>query len=77
MGRRWRQYNSRILVRPAGPKVIEFGKELSKGSNKVEIRRAGDSGALQVNVIATYYVPGAVASRGGREIKAETRQRLN
>jgi hypothetical protein len=43
----------------AGPKVIEVGKGLSRGSNKVEIQRAGDSGALQVNAIATYYVPWA------------------
>ena len=55
----------------AGPKVIEFGKELSKGSNKVEIRRAGDSGALQVNVIATYYVPWAQSQAAeGEKLKA-------
>ncbi len=43
----------------AGPKVIEVGKGLSRGSNQVEIQRAGDRGPLQANAIATYWVPWA------------------
>jgi uncharacterized protein YfaS (alpha-2-macroglobulin family) len=42
-----------------GPRVIEFGKELSKGINKIEVQRAGDNGAMQANVITSYYVPWA------------------
>jgi hypothetical protein len=40
-----------------GPKVIEFGKELSKGNNRIEVQRAGDTGAMQSNLITSYYLP--------------------
>jgi hypothetical protein len=40
-----------------GPRVIEFGKELSKGTNRIEVQRAGDTGAMQTNVITSYYLP--------------------
>lgn len=45
----------------SGPKVIEFGKEFARGSNRVEIERTGASAALQANVITSYYVPWAVS----------------
>jgi hypothetical protein len=40
-----------------GPRVIEFGKELSKGTNRIKVQRAGDTGAMQTNVITSYYLP--------------------
>jgi hypothetical protein len=40
-----------------GPKVIDFGKELKAGNNKVTIERAGDNSAMQTNVITSYYIP--------------------
>jgi hypothetical protein len=40
-----------------GPKVIDFGKALKMGTNKVAIHRAGDNGAMQTNVITSYYIP--------------------
>jgi hypothetical protein len=48
------------LPKPAevtGPKVIEVGKGLAPGSNKIEIQRSGESSAMQVNTITTYYLP--------------------
>jgi uncharacterized protein YfaS (alpha-2-macroglobulin family) len=52
------------LPRPGevtGPKVIEFGKEFARGSNRVTIERTGASAALEANVITSYYVPWAVS----------------
>jgi uncharacterized protein YfaS (alpha-2-macroglobulin family) len=40
-----------------GPRVIDFGKELITGSNKVAIQRVGDNSVMQTNVITSYYVP--------------------
>ena len=40
-----------------GPRVIDFGKELKAASNRVAIQRAGDNGAMQANVITSYYIP--------------------
>jgi uncharacterized protein YfaS (alpha-2-macroglobulin family) len=40
-----------------GPRVIDFGKELKAGSNRVAIQRAGDNSAMQTNVITSYYIP--------------------
>jgi A-macroglobulin TED domain/Carboxypeptidase regulatory-like domain/Alpha-2-macroglobulin family/MG2 domain/A-macroglobulin receptor binding domain/Macroglobulin domain MG3 len=40
-----------------GPRVIDFGKELNAGSNKVAIQRTGDNSAMQTNVITSYYIP--------------------
>jgi hypothetical protein len=40
-----------------GPKVIDFGKELEVGTNRVAIQRAGAKSAMQTNVITTFYVP--------------------
>jgi uncharacterized protein YfaS (alpha-2-macroglobulin family) len=40
-----------------GAKVIDFGKELKAGNNKVTIERAGDNSAMQTNVITSYYIP--------------------
>ena len=40
-----------------GPKVIEIGKGLAPGGNKIEIQRSGESGAMQANAITTYYLP--------------------
>jgi uncharacterized protein YfaS (alpha-2-macroglobulin family) len=40
-----------------GPRVIDFGKELNGGSNRVAIQRAGDNSAMQTNVITSYYIP--------------------
>jgi hypothetical protein len=40
-----------------GPRVIEFGKELSKETNRIEVQRAGDTAAMQANVITSYYLP--------------------
>jgi hypothetical protein len=40
-----------------GPRVIDFGKELKGGSNRVAIQRAGDNSAMQTNVITSYYIP--------------------
>ena len=54
-----------------GPKVIEFGKELGRGSNRVEIERTGASAALEANVITSYYVPWA-ASQATREEGVKT-----
>jgi hypothetical protein len=51
----------------SGPKVIEFGKEFARGSNRVEIERTGASAALQANVIASYYVPWAVSQATQQE----------
>jgi uncharacterized protein YfaS (alpha-2-macroglobulin family) len=48
------------LPRPTeivGPRVVEFGKELLKGTNRIEVQRAGDTGAMQTNVITSYYLP--------------------
>ena len=39
-----------------GPRVIKLSKGLLQGSNNVEIQRSADAGAMQANVIATYYV---------------------
>jgi hypothetical protein len=55
----------------SGPKVIEFGKELAPGSNRVEIERTGAGAALQANAIASYYVPWA-ASEAAREEGVKT-----
>jgi A-macroglobulin TED domain/Alpha-2-macroglobulin family/Carboxypeptidase regulatory-like domain/MG2 domain/A-macroglobulin receptor binding domain/Macroglobulin domain MG3 len=40
-----------------GPKVIDFGKELKTGTNKIAIQRAGDNSAMQTNLITSYYIP--------------------
>ena len=40
-----------------GPRVIDFGKELKTGTNRVAIQRAGDNSAMQTNVITSYYIP--------------------
>jgi uncharacterized protein YfaS (alpha-2-macroglobulin family) len=40
-----------------GPRVIEFGKELAKGTNQIEVQRARDTSAMQTNVITSYYLP--------------------
>jgi hypothetical protein len=40
-----------------GPRVLDFGKELITGSNKVAIQRVGDNSAMQTNVITSYYIP--------------------
>lgn len=40
-----------------GPRVLDFGKELITGSNKVAIHRVGDNSAMQTNVITSYYIP--------------------
>jgi hypothetical protein len=37
--------------------VIDFGKELKAGTNRVAIQRAGDNSAMQTNVITSYYIP--------------------
>jgi hypothetical protein len=55
----------------SGPKVIDFGKEFARGSNRVEIERTGASAALEANVIASYYVPWAV-SQATREEGVKT-----
>jgi len=40
-----------------GPKVIDFGKELKAGTNKIAIQRSSDTNAMQTNVIMSYYIP--------------------
>jgi hypothetical protein len=40
-----------------GPRVIDFGKELKLGTNRVVIHRASDNSAMQTNVITSYYIP--------------------
>jgi hypothetical protein len=40
-----------------GPRVIDFGKELKAGTNRVAIQRAGNNSAMQTNVITSYYIP--------------------
>lgn len=40
-----------------GPRVIDFGKELKAGSNRVAIQRTGDNSTMQTNVITSYYIP--------------------
>jgi hypothetical protein len=40
-----------------GPRVIDFGKELKVGTNRVVIQRANDTSAMQTNVITSYYIP--------------------
>ena len=40
-----------------GPTVIDFGKELKAGINRVAIQRAADDTAMQTNVITSYYIP--------------------
>jgi A-macroglobulin TED domain/Alpha-2-macroglobulin family/Carboxypeptidase regulatory-like domain/MG2 domain/A-macroglobulin receptor binding domain/Macroglobulin domain MG3 len=40
-----------------GPKVIDFGKELKTGTNKIAIQRTGDNSAMQTNLITSYYIP--------------------
>jgi len=40
-----------------GPRVIDFGKELKVGTNRVVIQRANDNTAMQTNVITSYYIP--------------------
>jgi A-macroglobulin receptor binding domain len=40
-----------------GPRVIDFGKELKLGANRVVIHRASDNSAMQTNVITSYYIP--------------------
>jgi hypothetical protein len=40
-----------------GPRVLDFGKELIRGSNKVGIQRVGDNSVMQTNVITSYYIP--------------------
>jgi hypothetical protein len=40
-----------------GPRVLDFGKELITGTNKVAIQRVGDNGAMQTNVLTSYYIP--------------------
>jgi len=40
-----------------GPRVIDFGKELKAGTNRVAIERAGENSAMETNVITSYYVP--------------------
>ena len=37
--------------------MIDFGKELNGGTNRVAIQRAGDNSAMQTNVITSYYIP--------------------
>jgi len=37
--------------------VIDFGKELKAGTNRVAIQRACDNGAMQTNLITSYYIP--------------------
>jgi hypothetical protein len=40
-----------------GPRVIDFGKELNVGTNRVVIQRANDTSAMQTNVMTSYYIP--------------------
>ncbi len=40
-----------------GPRVIDFGKELKLGTNRVVIHRTSDNSAMQTNVITSYYIP--------------------
>jgi hypothetical protein len=40
-----------------GPRVLDFGKDLITGTNKVAIQRVGDNSAMQTNVITSYYIP--------------------
>jgi len=37
--------------------VIDVGRELKAGSNKVAIHRSGDNSAMQTNMITSYYIP--------------------
>jgi hypothetical protein len=50
-----------------GPRVIDFGKELKAGSNKVAIQRASDNSTMQTNVITSYDIPWAQAKATQRE----------
>jgi hypothetical protein len=58
-----------------GPRVIDFGKELKAGTNRVAIQRAGDSSAIQTNVITSYYIswPQAEATQTENFKSGETR----
>jgi hypothetical protein len=40
-----------------GPRVLDFGKELKGGTNRIAIQRTGDNSAIETNVITSYYVP--------------------
>jgi hypothetical protein len=37
-----------------GPRVLDFGKELKGGTNRIAIQRTGDNSAIETNVITSY-----------------------